>query len=69
MNFSSLRKEINSQNISVKELVKDIFQIDSKDIDINSYICTAKDNAIVQAEYIDKLIYNKKSLPPLPEFQ
>ena len=66
MNFSSLRKEINSKNASVKELVNDIFlKIDSKDPEINSYICTTKDNALVQAENIDKLIQNKEVLPPL----
>ena len=66
MNFTSLRKEIYSKNASVKELVNDIYsKIDSKDSDINSYICTTKDNAISQAENIDKLIQNKEKLPPL----
>jgi len=66
MNFNSLRKEITSNNASVKELVNDIFaKIDHKDPDINSYICTTKDNAIAQAENIDKLIQNKEKLPPL----
>ena len=66
MNFNSLRKEINSKNASVKELVNDIFlKIDSKDSQINSYICTTKDNAIAQAENIDKLIQNKEILPLL----
>ena len=66
MNFSNLRKEIYSKNISVKELVNDIFsKIDSKDSDINSFICTTKKNAIFQAEHIDKLIDNEKKLPPL----
>jgi len=55
MNFNSLRKEITSKNTSVKELVNDIFaKIDHKDTKINSYICTTKDNAIAQAENIDK---------------
>ena len=59
MNFNSLRKEIISNNASVKELVNDIFyKIDSKDPDINSYICTTKKNAVLQAENIDKLIQN-----------
>ena len=41
MNFSSFRKEITSNNASVKELVNDIFaKIDHKDPEINSYICT-----------------------------
>ena len=66
MNFNSLRKEIISNNASVKELVNDIFaKIDHKDPEINSYICTTKDNAIAQAENIDKLIQNKEKLPPL----
>ena len=66
MNFNSLRKEITSNNASVKELVNDIFsKIDHKDPEINSYICTTKDNAISQAENIDKLIQNKEKLPPL----
>ena len=47
MNFNSLRKEITSNNASVKELVNDIFaKIDQKDPEINSYICTTRDNAI-----------------------
>ena len=38
MNFNSLRKEITSNNVSVKELVNDIFaKIDQKDPEINSY--------------------------------
>jgi len=66
MNFNSLRKEINSRNISVKELISDFFiKIDAKDSLINSYICTTKDNAISQAEKIDKLIQNGEELPPL----
>jgi len=66
MNFNSLRKEITSNNASVKELVNDIFaKIEHKDPEINSYICTTKDKAIAQAENIDKLIQNKEKLPPL----
>jgi len=66
MNFNSLRKEITSNNVSAKDLVNDIFaKIDQKDPEINSYICTTKDNAIEQAEKIDKLIQNKEKLPPL----
>jgi len=66
MDFNSLRKEINSKNSSVKELINDIFiKIESKDPEINSYICTTKENAIAQAQYIDKLIQNEEILPPL----
>ncbi len=66
MNFNSFRKEINSKNASVKELVNDIFnKIDSKDPKINSYICTTKEYAIKQAVKIDRLIENEDNLPPL----
>ena len=37
MNFNSLRKEINSRNSSVKELINEFFsKIDSKDPEIKS---------------------------------
>ena len=66
MDFNSLRKEINNKNASVKELVNDIFyKIDSKDPEINSYICTTKKNALVQAENIDKLIQKILKLIPI----
>ena len=66
MDFNSLRKQINSKNASVKEIVNDIFsKIDSKDPEINSYISTTKDKAIAQAENIDNLIQNEEILPPL----
>ena len=66
MNFKFIRNEINSRNVSVKELINDIFlKIDSKDFQINSYIRTTKENAIFQAENIDKIIQKKEVLPPL----
>ena len=66
MNFNSLRKDIQSKNASVKEIVNDIFsKIDSKDSVINSYICTTKETALLQAKNIDKLIENEEPLPPL----
>ena len=66
MDFNSFRNEINSKNSSVKELVNEFFlKIDTKDSEINSFICTTKDNAISQAENIDKLIKNQEKLPPL----
>ncbi len=66
MNFNSLRREITTNNASVKELVDDIFaKIDHKDPEINSYILTTKDSAIAQAENIDRLIQNNEDLPPL----
>ena len=43
MDFSSLRKEIYSNKTSVKEIINDLFiKIDSRDPEINSYICTTK---------------------------
>ena len=66
MNFNSFRKEINSKNASVKELINEIYsKIDSKDPEINSYICTTKNDAILQAEKIDNLIQHDEILPPL----
>ena len=66
MDFKSIRKELNSKKASVKEIVKDFFlKIDSKDTQINSFICTTKDIATTQAENIDKLIQNKEIIPPL----
>ena len=60
MDFKSLRVQINNRNTSVKDLVNDIYlKIDSKDPEINSYICTTKENAIAQAEFIDQLINNE----------
>ena len=47
MNFNSLRKEITSKNVSVKELVNDIFEkIEKKDPEINSYICMIHKNLL-----------------------
>jgi len=66
MDFNSFRKEINSKNASVKELIEEIFlKIDSKDSQINSYISISKEKAIAQAENIDKLIQSDEPLPPL----
>ena len=66
MNFSSLRKEIVSKNSSVKELVNEFFtRINSNDPKINSYVSITKENAIRQADSIDKLIQNNEILPPL----
>jgi aspartyl-tRNA(Asn)/glutamyl-tRNA(Gln) amidotransferase subunit A len=66
MDFNSFRKEINSKNASVKELIDEILlKIDSKDSQINSYISISKEKAIAQAENIDKLIQSDEPLPPL----
>ncbi len=66
MNFNSFRKEINSGNASVKELIQDFFlKIDSINPKLNAYTCITKNIANSQAEIIDKLITNKQELPPL----
>ena len=66
MNFNSFRNEIISGNASVEELINDFFsKIDSKNPEINAYICTTKNIAVKQAKNIDNLIQNKETLPPL----
>ena len=66
MNFNSFRKEINSGNSSVKELVNEFFlKIDSINPKINAYTCLTKDIANSQSEHIDKLIDKEEKLPPL----
>ena len=66
MNFNSFRKEINSGNASVKELVNEFFlKIDSLNPKINAYTCLTKEIANSQSEQIDNLISNNKKLPPL----
>ena len=66
MNFSSLRYEIQSKNISVKELIDEYFsKIDAINPQLNAYVSTTKDIAESQARKIDKLIEKNKPLPPL----
>ena len=66
MNFNSLRKEISTKNVSVKELVNEfIKKIESIDQKINAYTCITKSIAQTQAENIDKLIQAGEQLPPL----
>ena len=66
MNFSSIRKEITNNNISVKELIRDFFsKIDKKNPKLNAYTSTTKSIAELQADKIDKLINNGEKLPPL----
>tara|TARA_A100001388_G_scaffold276020_1_gene262733 strand:- start:431 stop:1885 length:1455 start_codon:yes stop_codon:yes gene_type:complete len=66
MNFNSFRKEINSGNASVKELINDFFgKIDLINPKINAYTCLTRDIAESQCEKIDNLISNKQELPPL----
>ena len=66
MNFNSFRKEINSGNASVKELINEFFlKIDSLNPKINAYTCLTKNIANSQSENIDKLITNNQKPPSL----
>ena len=66
MNFNSFRKEINSGNASVKELVNEFFlKIDSLNPKINAYTCLTKNIANSQSENIDNLITNNQKPPSL----
>ena len=66
MNFNSFRKEINSGNASVKELINDLFsKIDLINPKINAYTCITRQIAESQSEQIDNLISKKLQLPPL----
>ena len=69
MNFNSFRKEINSGNASVKELINEFFlRIDLINPKINAYTCLTRDIAKSQSELIDNLICNNQELPPLAGF-
>ena len=66
MNFNSFRKEINSGNASVKELINEFFlKIETINPKINAYTCLTKNIANSQSEKIDELISNNQQLPPL----
>ena len=66
MDFKSFRKEISTGKKSVKDLVNDFFKkIDDSNPKLNAYLCTTKDQALIQADLIDKKIINKDELPAL----
>ena len=66
MNFNCFRKEINSRNASVKELINEFFlKIDSIDPKINAYTSITKEIAENQAKNIDYLLNKDEPLPPL----
>ena len=66
MDFYTVRKEILSKNISVKELIADFFlKIANKNPSINAYTCETIDIANEQANKIDQSIQNGEQLPPL----
>ena len=66
MDFKSFRKAISTGKKSVKDLVNDFFKkIDDSNPKLNAYLCTTKDQALIQADLIDKKIINKDELPAL----
>ena len=66
MDFKSYRKEIESKNSSVKELVIDFLNnIDNLNPQINAFTTITKEKAVLQAESIDKQISDNSKLPLL----
>ncbi len=66
MDFKSYRKEINSGNSSVKELIVDfIDKVNNLNPKINAFTTITKEKALSQAEYIDKKISDNTKLPSL----
>jgi len=63
MDFKSYRKEINSKNSSVKELVIDFLEkVDILNPKINAFTSITKDKALTQADFIDKKISENSKL-------
>ena len=66
MDFKSYRKEIESKNSSVKELVIDfINNINNLNPQINAFTTITKEKAVLQAESIDRQISDNSKLPLL----
>ena len=66
MDFKSYRKEIESKNSSVKELVIDFLNnINNLNPQINAFTTITKEKAVLQAESIDKQISDNSKLPLL----
>jgi len=66
MDFKSYRKEIESKNSSVKELVIDFLNnINNLNPQINAFTTITKEKALLQAEYIDRQISDNSSRPLL----
>ena len=66
MDFKSYRKEIESKNSSVKELVIDFLNnINNLNPQINAFTTITKEKALLQAEFIDRQISDNSSRPLL----
>ena len=66
MDFKSYRKEIESKNSSVKELVIDFLNnINNLNPQINAFTTITKEKAVLQAESIDRQISDNSKLPLL----
>ena len=66
MDFKSYRKEINSNNSSVKELVTDFLDKANKlNPKINAFTTITREKALSQAEIVDKQISDNSELPIL----
>ena len=66
MDFKSYRKEIESKNSSVKELVIDFLNnINNLNPQINAFTTITKEKAVLQAEFIDRQISDNSKLPLL----
>ena len=66
MDFKSHRKEIESKNSSVKELVIDFLNnINNLNPQINAFTTITKEKAVLQAESIDRQISDNSKLPLL----
>ena len=66
MDFKSYRKEIESKNSSVKELVIDFLNnINNLNPQINAFTTITKEKAVLQAESIDRQISENSKLPLL----
>ena len=66
MDFKSYRKEIESKNSSVKELVIDFLNnINNLNPQLNAFTTITKEKAVLQAESIDRQISDNSKLPLL----
>ena len=66
MDFKSYRKEIESKNSSVKELVIDFLNnINNLNPQLNAFTTITKEKAVLQAESIDRKISDNSKLPLL----
>jgi len=66
MTFADLRQKLKSGEVSSKELVQDkINRIKELDPTLNSFLTVNADQALSEAENIDKQIASGESLPPL----